>query len=70
MIDSGELPIEGMLVDEHYVGRPYDGESEEGDSEGGQQEAWGDDDPLIETDGDNVTLKIDASFIPRRSDDV
>ena len=70
MIDSGELPIEGMLVDEHYVGRPGDEQSEDGDSEGQLHEVCGDDDPLIETDGDNVTVKIDASFIPRRSDDV
>ena len=70
MIDSGELPIEGMLVDEHYVGRPSDEDSGDGDSQNGDHCSCGDDDPLIETDGENVTLKVDTSFIPRRSDDV
>ena len=64
LIESGELPIEGMLVDEHYVGRPGE---EDGEEDGSNEEG---DDPLVESDGDNVTVKVDDSFIPRRSDEV
>ncbi|MEE2812136.1 MAG: VWA-like domain-containing protein [Candidatus Thermoplasmatota archaeon] len=66
MIASGELPIEGMLVDEHYVGRP------ESDGEGGDKEGCEDiSGPLVEDDGEGgLRFKVDSRFLPRRSDDV
>ena len=66
LIATGDLPMTGMLVDEHYVGRPG---GEDGDSDDDSSSGW-ESGPLVEEDGDNITLKIDPSFIPRRSDDV
>ena len=63
LIAEGELPIRGMLVDEHYVGRPDGSDESEGDCDC-------DGSPLVERDGDEVTVKVDGSFIPRRTDEV
>jgi len=61
------LPIEGMLVDDHYIGRPSGQES----GGGGDQDQSGKAGPLFEKDGDGgISVKVDSGFIPRRSDDV
>ena len=70
LIASGELPMEGMQIDEHYVGRPsdYDWDEPEG-SEGDTPCQQGN--PLMDFDeGELVSVKVDSAFIPRRSDDV
>jgi len=67
LISEGILPIEGMLVDDHYVGRPEGQESSEGDG----QNPGGQIGPLFNEDGEGgMSVKVDAGFIPRRSDDV
>ena len=91
LIASGELPMEGMQVDEHYVGRPSDYDWDEPDEDEGdapnQQGCplieFPDDDeelrdapgqqgnPLVEfEEGELVSVKVDPSYIPRRSDEV
>ena len=63
MIVDGELPMEGMIVDEHYIGRPDDeGELDVDDHKYG---------PLVEDGPEGETrVKIDSRFLPRRTDDV
>ena len=64
MILDGELPLDGMLMDEHYVGRP--------EGEGGEDiELEDQSGPLVsEGEGGTTLVKVDSRFIPRRSDDV
>ena len=71
LIATGELPMEGMQVDEHYVVRPsdydWDGPEEDEVTSSCQQS-----NPTIEIgkNGELVSVKVDSAFIPRRSDDV
>jgi len=60
LISEGKLPIQGLQMDEHYVGRPSDEDGDCGCKSG----------PLVEETEDGIKLKVDSAFIPRRSDDV